>query len=119
VLQVVESRDTMRRVRARNDELWSEPSPVVVARYIEDVNPHKLVFCGFAVRIAQGSADPLGRELEPEGKRHKERERRRAYRERHPEQVKAINARYRQRNRARVAAWQRAYYQRRLAASLA
>ena len=42
----------MRRVRARNDELWPEPAPVVIARYLEDVDPHKLVFCGFTVRPA-------------------------------------------------------------------
>jgi len=51
-LEFVESHDTMRRTRELNDRLWPEPARVVVARYIEDTDPHRLVFCGFAVHPA-------------------------------------------------------------------
>lgn len=50
----------MRRVRARSDELWLGSAPVkVVPWYLESPDPHRLVFCGLRVRLADGSrADP-------------------------------------------------------------
>jgi len=44
----------------RNDELWPEPAPVKVVPWcLESPDPHRLVFCGLRVRLADGSmADP-------------------------------------------------------------
>jgi hypothetical protein len=57
-LAIAESRDTMRKVRALNDSLWPDPAPILVATYLEDADPHKLIFCGLRVQMAPNNPVP-------------------------------------------------------------
>jgi hypothetical protein len=101
-LAIAESLDMMRQVKARNDALWPDPRPIVV-RYLEEDDPHRLIYLGLTIATDQPAAEIEG------VLRTNERESDRTYRDTHKQRIADYNKGYRQRNREKFLAWQRDY----------
>jgi hypothetical protein len=101
-LAIIEERDVMRQVRARNEELFPNGHEVRPL-YSPDDDPHRLIFLGYAVPMAEPA-----REVDQmyEARSHAGEV---IYRVRHAEKIKAYNREYRRKNHEKFLAWQRDY----------